>query len=68
MMPRITLRAARVNVGLTQQQAAAQLGIDKSTVQNYETGKTIPNWAIVQKISDLYKIPTDCLIFGRDSA
>ena len=40
--PKITLAAARVNAGLSQQEAAKALGVSVATLQNYESGKTVP--------------------------
>lgn len=61
----ITLKAARVNVGMTQRQAAEALGISRETLQNYEAGKNFPSVPIIKKIEDLYKIPYENLIFSR---
>ena len=41
---RISLEAARVNAKLIQKEAAIKLGISLKTLQNYESGKTKPNW------------------------
>ena len=65
--PKITLRAARVNQKLSQKQAGEAIGVSRDTIQNYETGKTIPSWDKVQMIEKVYKISADYLIFGRDS-
>lgn len=56
-MMKITLRAARVNAGLTQVEAAARAGIARCTVNRWETGK--------------YKIPMEairklCTVYGVD--
>ena len=59
----LTLKAARVNVGLTQQEAAKALGIGKATLQNYEAGKQYPSIPILKKIEDLYGVPYADLIF-----
>jgi DNA-binding XRE family transcriptional regulator len=56
---RITLAAARVNAGLTQQQLADTLGVDKSTVYSWENGKGVPNANHLRKISELSQIPMD---------
>ena len=61
----ITLRAARINAGLDQREAAEKLGINVSTLRNYETGKTVPNWNTVDKIRELYRVPLDFLRFGE---
>lgn len=66
--PKISLKAARVNADLTQREAAKALGIDVSTLQNYEAGKTVPDWEMVKKIESLYSFPADYIIFARQSA
>ena len=38
MMPKISLKAARVNAGLTQEQAARAIGKTKQTIVNWEAG------------------------------
>ena len=53
---RITLEAARVNVGLKQSEAARLIGVTKKTIHSWETGKTVPK-------SD--KIPIICSVYGR---
>lgn len=62
-MLQITLKAARVNAGLTTKQAAAQLGISRKTLSNYESGKSFPDAQMISKITELYKIPYEHLLF-----
>lgn len=62
----ITIKAARVNVGLTQEEAAKELGITRATLANYESGKTTPSITMGQKIASLYKTSVDDLIFSAD--
>lgn len=57
----ITLEAARVNAGYTQEQAASNLGVSRSTIINWENGKTIPGIPSIHKMSQLYGIPFDCI-------
>lgn len=52
----ITLKAARVNVGLTQIDAAKALGISPDTVRKYEQGETFPDVPMIRKIEALYRI------------
>lgn len=52
----ITLKAARVNKGLTQAQAAEMLGIAVTTMVRYEAGKTFPDVEMIRKIEKLYGI------------
>ena len=52
----ITLKAARVNKGLTQKEAAMALGVAVSTLIQYEAGKTFPDVPVIKKIEDLYNV------------
>ena len=63
----ITLRAARVNKGLTQMEAGKLLGVSLYTVQNWEAGKTFPDAMQILKIQDAYDVKYDDLIFLPDS-
>lgn len=62
--PRISLKAARVNAGLLQCEAAKKLGISTATLQNYEAGKTVPDILMSQKIEEVYNFPADFIFFG----
>lgn len=62
--PKITLRAARVNAGLSQKEAAEKLNISKCTLSNYEKGIFSPSWDMVKKIGNLYDFPIDFIFFG----
>lgn len=55
----ISLAAARVNGNFTQEKLAKHLGVHKSTVQNWEKGKSSPDFFQVRKISELTHIPID---------
>lgn len=59
----IHLKAARVNAGLTQKEAAKRLEISKSTLANYEKYKTKPDIEMSKKIAALYDTTVDDLIF-----
>ncbi len=59
----LTLRAARVNKGYTQRQAAELLGITKDTLSNYERGKSYPDVPIIKKIEELYQVKYESIIF-----
>ena len=58
---RLSLEAARVNAKLLQREAAKMIGISLKTLQNYESGKTKPNWETLEKMSDVYNIPIGML-------
>lgn len=63
-MPKITLKAARVNANLSQQEAARRIGVAASTLRNWEAGKTFPNQPKIEKICEVYGIPFDILFFA----
>lgn len=56
---KISLAAARVNANLTQEELAGKLGVSKSTVISWESGKSEPKLSQVQAISILSGIPMD---------
>lgn len=53
----ITLKAARVNKGMTQAEASKALGVSEDTLWNYEAGRSYPNVPIIKRIEDVYGIP-----------
>ena len=59
----ITLKAARVNKGLTQDEAGKLLGVSQYTISNWESGKTYPYAMQILIIQDVYEIKYDDLIF-----
>lgn len=67
-IPQISMVAARVNANMTQQEAAEKLGISKATLQNYEAGRTTPDWEMVHKIGDVYQFPHEYIFFGKKYA
>lgn len=52
----ITLKAARVNKGLTQIEAAKRLNISPDTLFKYEKGKTFPDVPVLKRIEKLYEV------------
>ena len=62
-MPKITLKAARVNSGLSQKDAARKLGVAESTLYKWEAGKNKPNMKYLDRIEKIFKIPIDNIIF-----
>lgn len=50
----ITLKAARVNAGIKQGDAAKALGINPDTLCKWEKGETFPNVPQIKKIEKLY--------------
>lgn len=63
ILPKITLKAARVNAGLTQQEAAEKLGISYQTLSRYEGESGNVRQEMLKKMSELYKIPIEFIFF-----
>ena len=59
----ITLKMARVGKGLTQTEAARQIGVTDTTLRKYEKGKSFPDVPTIKKIEALYGVTYDQLIF-----
>ena len=62
-MPKISLKAARVNKGLTQKEAAERLGVGNKTLWMWENNVSIPKADKIDSICELYGVPYDNLIF-----
>ena len=60
---KMTLEAARRNVGLTQKEAAEKLGISNKTLCDWENYRTFPGADMIPKICDLYGVTYDHLNF-----
>lgn len=67
-MDKITLKAARVNKGFTQAEAAARLNVTKKTLGSWENGKTIPKVDKIEAICSLYNVSFDSLFFVKNNA
>ncbi len=53
---KITLKAARVNAGLTQEQVKEKTGISRSTLVGWESGKTRPRLDKLIEVCNLYGV------------
>ena len=62
-MEKLTLKAIRVNKGLTQRQAAKLIGIAEPTLVNYEKGRSFPDVPVINKIQEVYQIKYDNINF-----
>ena len=63
----ISLAAARVNAGMTQEDEAREMHVSKQTIVNWEKGKVMPNFATLNTLSSLYKIPADNIFLPDES-
>ena len=59
--PKIKLKAARVNAGLTQTEVAQKLNRNKQTIVNWEKGFTQIKVNDLLALSELYGIPVEYL-------
>ena len=62
-MPKISLKAARVNAGLSQKEAAKLLKVSNKTLHSWENGDTSPSATHIDAICDLYNWSYDDINF-----
>ncbi len=60
---KITLKAARNNKKLSQEEAAELIGVSVDTLSNYERGITYPDIPILKKIEEVYEVEYADIIF-----
>lgn len=60
---KLTLAAARVNAGFGATEAARLLGIGRTTLWQYETGKREPKRLMIYKMCELYHCPIELLTY-----
>ena len=63
----ITLKAARVNKGYTQREAAVLIEVTEDTISNWERGKSFPNVPQLKKIEEVYGVTYNDLIFLHEN-
>ena len=59
----ITLKAARINAGYTQEQVCEALNLGKSTLQNYESYETVPRIDVAKNLAEFYGMTVDDIIW-----
>lgn len=64
-MSKITLKAARVNAGLTQGEVAEMLDVAKSTIRNWEKGTTLPKLPQFVELCRIYNVSFDNIFFDK---
>ena len=63
---KITLRAARVNAGLSRKEAAKYFSISPETISNYELNSSKVPRSFFTKVEAVYNIPLDYIFFGKE--
>lgn len=61
----VSLEAARVNAGLSQKEAANRLGVNVSTLSNWERGKTAPDVDKFKALCKIYDCPGDLIFLSK---
>jgi transcriptional regulator with XRE-family HTH domain len=62
---KITLKAARVNLGMTLKDAALHFGIHFETLARYENDSTNVPLSFYNQIEGVYGLPTENIFFGK---
>lgn len=62
-MAKMSLKAARVNAGLSQIEAAKALGVSNKTLWKWEKGISLPDVIIAFELCELYGVELDSIIF-----
>ena len=65
-MFRLRLKELRIEKGLTQQQLADFLGVDRTTVMKWELGERETNFTMLVKIAAFFQVTTDYLLGVSD--
>ena len=63
----LRLALARGKVGLSQQEAAIELGVTQSAISAWENGRKMPTLLQVARMAAVYGLPMDMLVFGIKS-
>jgi transcriptional regulator with XRE-family HTH domain len=61
----ISLKAARVNAKMTQDEAARAIGASREAIMRYETGRTVPRADRLAKLAKAYGVPIQYLRIGE---
>lgn len=67
-MNKLTLKAARVNAGYTQDQIAETLGVSRSTIIKWESGKSKMRAAFLLAFCSVTHTDVDDIILPKTSA
>lgn len=62
----ISIKAARVNAGLTQIDVAKELGKSKNTIVSYESYTTIPDIQTAKAMAKLFKMSVDDIAWSKE--
>lgn len=60
---KLTLKAARINKGLTQKDAAKLMGVSRNVISNWERQISFPDVLQVKRIEEVYGLQFQEIIF-----
>lgn len=60
------IKSIRVSAGLTQAQFAQMLNVHQTAVSQWEQEKTKPDLETVKRISELFHVSVDYILFGEE--
>lgn len=63
----MTIKAARVNKGFTQSEAAERIGVSVYSLSCYERGVTQPTIKTAAKMAQVYEVPIGELVFSTEN-
>lgn len=63
--PKITMRAARINAGLSISEASKLIGVSDSTLRNWEDDSSSIKVSFLDKIESAYDYPINYIFFGK---
>lgn len=61
------LNALREESGVKQKEVATQIGINTITLSGYEIGKSEPNFEVLVRLADYYKVSLDYILCRTDT-
>jgi transcriptional regulator with XRE-family HTH domain len=56
------LKTLRIESGLTQQQVADRIWVNKASISSYELSTRLPSYEVLIKLSKLFNVSTDYLL------
>lgn len=58
------LKEARIDKGLTQEEAADRIGVTRQAVSAYESGKRQPGIDMLMKLAEVYEVSIENLLYS----
>lgn len=65
-MVQMSLKAARVNAGLSSKDVANIVGLNFQTILKYEKDSTDITTSLLSKLCSIYQIPEDYIFLGKE--